>query len=697
MQNVPVVNLGNPFGIASCCPPNIQIATLDAFRFGRRCTAPFPFCIPVSFLNFLHSAFISVFNPSYINAAVPGCDRIVPQTNEMTRFLPHPSPGLESGGRNDATEHLFNYHQATKHTFASVRTGAHFLDWKNQPNPFRTYYGAPTISLPPDPGFTTTGTFTAIAELAGGDALHDGDKSHLPQSTPLDALWLSRLLWHSMAISAWKKVSATGSRYSLRVNPSSGNLHPTETYLALHGFADLDDGLYHYRADVHALEQRSTGNWPRELAQALEIPGDLELSLIVALTSIFWREAWKYRDRAYRYCCHDLGHAAMSVLLAAGALGLRGGAIAHFADGLFAKKLGLAGSDEAPLAFLVFPSTTPVAARSATPAPQIAVHEIFAGHPNELSTEEVRYEALLDMHRSTILPDPAGPPHSAAAIDLVSIRNTPESVSRALDSIPTARNSIPATLDSINVQEPAAAAVGRPADFLAYEASRAPARDVPLAAIARRRRSALDFDPQTALMERADLEQLLDFATRDWPAEWRGSFPRVSGRHENGTDLITLYLYVHRVRDCEPGIYRWNDPAAGPAAGSSAGASAKLEQLHRGNVQRVAAYLSLEQALAGNACFAISMIGDLARAALRFGNRGYRYALFEAGVIGERLYLGAEALGWNATGIGAFYDDDVHRYLGFLAEGSDESAALPQQVIYHFAVGRAVRDPRLEG
>ena len=607
----------------------------------------------------------------------------------MTRFLPHPPP-LDSGGRNAATEHLFNYHQATKHTFASVRMGAHFLDWKNQPNPFRTYDGAPTISLPPDPGFPSTRTFAAIAELAGGDALQDGDKSRVRESTPLDALWLSRLLWHSMAISAWKRVSATGSRYSLRVNPSSGNLHPTETYLALHGFADLDDGLYHYRADIHALEQRSTGQWPRELAHALGIPEAGESLLMVALTSIFWREAWKYRDRAYRYCCHDLGHAAMSVLLAAGALGLRGGAIAHFADGLLAKKLGLAGGDEAPMAFLMFPSTTLVAARSATPAHENAASEIFAGHPNELSTEEVRYEALLDMHRSTILPDPAGPPPSAGATDLDSIRNAP-------DSIPIAVDSISSALDSGNVRKPAAAAVGMPADFLAHEISRAPARDAPLATIARRRRSALDFDPQTALMERADLEQLLDFATREWPADWRGNFSTGSGRGEDGTDLITLYLYVHRVRDCEPGIYRWNKAAAGSSGGSSAGASANLEQLHCGNVQRVATYLSLEQALAGNACFAISMIADLARAALRFGNRGYRYALFEAGAIGERLYLGAEALGWNATGIGAFYDDDVHRYLGFLAESSEDSAALPQQVIYHFAVGRAVRDPRLEG
>ena len=184
-----------------------------------------------------------------------------------------------------------------------------------------------------------------------------------------------------------------------------------------------------------------------------------------------------------------------------------------------------------------------------------------------------------------------------------------------------------------------------------------------------------------------------------------------------------------------------------------------MEQLQPGNVQRVSAFLSLEQPLAGNSCFTVSMIADLAEAARVFGNRGYRYVYFEAGAIGQRLYVGAEALGWNATGIGAFYDDDVHRYLGFLEEGSEpvsatvreaeetalvmlnspasrasaeekilpdtvpaisesgeehsanskeqdenendsrphhDSGKLPRQVIYHFAVGRAVPDPRIE-
>ena len=248
-------------------------------------------------------------------------------------------------------------------------------------------------------------------------------------------------------------------------------------------------------------------------------------------------------------------------------------------------------------------------------------------------------------------------------------------------------------------------------------------------------------------MQRDEVEQLLGFATRDWPADWRGNFGGETTPAERGADFVTLYLYFHRVRDCEPGVYRWDK------------SSRRLEQLHRGNVERVAAYLSLEQPLAGNACFAVSMVADLAEAARVFGNRGYRYVHFEAGAIGQRLYVGAEALGWNATGIGAFYDDDVHRYLGFLEEGetpvgaslqaaeraalvmlgspasraaardrdqrefapvisesgeehvsglmqfreNEEEAeqrrdprTLPRQVIYHFVVGRAIPDPRLE-
>jgi SagB-type dehydrogenase family enzyme len=614
----------------------------------------------------------------------------------MTRFLPRTFAGLAGSGFSKETSRLFAYHQVTKHSYGSVRANARLLDWHNQPDPFRINKGAPLTALPPEPGFPDTGTFAAMAGLERPERILQEINSGGRAPVLLDVTWLSRLLWHSMAISARKKISPAGIHYSLRVNPSSGNLHPTETHLALDGFAGVASGLYHYRVDRHAVELRSRGTWTRRLARALEIPWAEGSPLIIGLTSIFWREAWKYGNRAYRYCCHDLGHAMMSILLAAQALGLPGDVVTHFSDVRLARELGLAESDEAPMAFLVF------LPEGRSNEPSIRPVQPIGGVPNELSPEEIPYEELLRMHRSTILPEPAG----------------------ALPRI-----------------FPAAAGGARD------QASRPTAsRDAPLGVTVRRRRSALDFDPRTSPMERSEVEQLLDFATRDWPADWRRNFGGTAMPSGNGADCVALYLYLHRVHDCEPGVYFWNQ------------SSRKLQPLHRGNVERVAAYLSLEQSLAGNACFAVSMVADLAAAGRVFGNRGYRYVHFEAGAIGQRLYVGAEALGWNATGIGAFYDDDVHRYLGFLEEGEgsvgtslreaeqaplvmmgspasraawdqqqnepvpmisesgEESLSgsrrgqenraellarkdprnLPRQVIYHFAVGRAVPDPRLE-
>ena len=141
------------------------------------------------------------------------------------------------------------------------------------------------------------------------------------------------------------------------------------------------------------------------------------------------------------------------------------------------------------------------------------------------------------------------------------------------------------------------------------------------------------------------------------------------------TRFIQLYLYAHRVDGLQPGVYKfWPE-------------CAELEQVKSGDQRLVAAALSLGQQLAGNACVTFSMIGDLDRATATYGDRGYRYVHFEAGAIGQRLYLAAEALGLGATGVGAFYDDEVHRHLNLRPKQG--------QVVYHFAIGYPVPDPRI--
>ncbi len=188
------------------------------------------------------------------------------------------------------------YHESTKHTPEKLARSTHFLDWANMADPFRHYEGVPVLDLPADPP--------------------------APEASPArdGAAFLSQLLFYSTAISASKRVPSTGDKYALRVNPSSGNLHPTEFHFFTRGLRDWPDGLYHYRPSSHMAEQRALGL------------GGHSAPVVFVLTSIAWREAWKYRERAYRYCLLDIGHAWQALALAAHAMGCDSFAIGNFVD-----------------------------------------------------------------------------------------------------------------------------------------------------------------------------------------------------------------------------------------------------------------------------------------------------------------------------------------------------------------------------
>ncbi len=181
------------------------------------------------------------------------------------------------------------------------------------PDPFRHYEGVPVLDLPADPPAPETPALEVLNGVSGGTTARDGPA------------FLSQLLFYSAAISASKRVPSTGYRYALRVNPSSGNLHPTEFHFLTRGLKEWPDGLYHYRPSAHMAEQRALGDLEMKLAGS-------SAPIVFVLTSIAWREAWKYRDRAYRYCLHDIGHAWQALALAARAIGCDSFAIGHFPD-----------------------------------------------------------------------------------------------------------------------------------------------------------------------------------------------------------------------------------------------------------------------------------------------------------------------------------------------------------------------------
>ena len=456
------------------------------------------------------------------------------------------------------------------------------------PDPFRHYEGAPLLDLPADPPGPEIPALEVLQGSYGTTPVADGPSV------------LSQLLFHSAAISASKRVPSTGYRYALRVNPSSGNLHPTEFHFVTPGLKQWPDGLYHYRPSSHTAEQRATGHFD------IAPPTD-PAPITFILTSIAWREAWKYRDRAYRYCLHDIGHAWQALALAARAIGYDSGAIGQFPDDDVSQICRL-HQDEWPM--LIVQLRGPLLERTT----ETVWH---GGHANQLSTHQIDYP-LIDAIHAITKANSTAPPATATPVE-----------------------------GSGQITLPPPASSTRP-----------------FGEVVRTRRSALDFRGGPQSISLAQLSALLSATAQPFSADFS------PGR------FIQLYLYVHRVDDLPPALYRYWP------------AHAQLELVRSGDQRVAAAGLSLGQDLAGNACVAFSMIADIDRAVQSYGDRGYRYVHFEAGAIGHRLYLAAEALGFGATGIGAFYDDDVHHYLGL--------TTAQRQVVYHFAVGYPVYDPRLD-
>ena len=216
---------------------------------------------------------------------------------------PHPGGGPLGGGTPE--EMVVAYHERTMHHPSRYAAAPLTMDWASQPDPFRRYHGAPLVRLPlpgvgPPPAFWELYVPGAVA----------------PQ--PLTKNSLSTFFRYALSLTAWKQFR--GTAWALRANPSSGNLHPTEGYAVLprlEGVADWP-AVHHYAPKEHCLERRAdldTAAWSALVAGFP--PG----SFLVGLSSVPWREAWKYGERAFRYCQHDAGHALATLRIAAAALG----------------------------------------------------------------------------------------------------------------------------------------------------------------------------------------------------------------------------------------------------------------------------------------------------------------------------------------------------------------------------------------
>ena len=453
---------------------------------------------------------------------------------------------------------------------------------------------------------------------------------------------ISQFFYDSLSISAWK--STGEARWALRVNPSSGNLHPTEGYVICGPIKGLSDTpmVCHYAPKEHGLEVRA--EFEMELWEQLCVDAPRD-TFFVGLTSIHWREAWKYGQRAYRYCQHDAGHAIGAITIAAAGLGWQVRILDELGTDELALLMGTVGGHEAELE-----------------EPDL----LMAVRPSQEGTQEIRLPAeqiaafgSLDWRGQ---PNQLSPSHVDWGVDMIA-----EATRKPRGGCPYAPLHDP--------QKPWALGT----------------RPVALRKVIRQRRSAVAMDAQTRITRDTFYRILL----RTVAVPGRVPFDVLPWKPH-----IHLAIFVHRVDDLPTGLYflvrdasqrtaleaaltqpdRWQRPAGCPE-------HLELYCLLEADARQAARQVSCHQDIAGDGCFSLGMIAEYEEPLERYGPWFYPRLFWEAGVIGQVLYLEAEAAGIRSTGIGCYFDDPMHGILGV----KDRK----YQDLYHFTIGGPVEDTRL--
>jgi SagB-type dehydrogenase family enzyme len=556
-------------------------------------------------------------------------------------------------------ETVLRYHERSTHHPGRYAPGPGFLDWANQPEPFRSYGGAPVLELP----------------LAGQDLTGSWGDLHRPGSIgprPLDRSSFGAFFELALGVTAWKE--GGGSRWALRANPSSGNLHPTEGYVLLAGTEDVPAGLYHYLSRDHVLERRGSPTPAGTDVLARLLPSG---AFLLGLVSIHWREAWKYGERAFRYCQHDAGHALAAVRYAAAVLGWSARLLDAPGDDDVSALLGLdrdADVASVALADREHPDGLAVVAPSARideAASRIegGLDELrqclrggtWTGSPNRLSAAHVDWPAIAEVAAATAKPRTT-----------VILRDSGWLCPEGSASDETADPSAPD-------------ATGAPRDDRGVGTG----DSLPAVRLIRQRRSAVAMDGATGIPAPAFFALLDRLLPRPGVPPW-DALPWAPRVHP--------VFFVHRVDGLAPGLYildRANGaiedlrkvlrPSFAWQAVEGCPAGLPLYLLEPGDARSLAGFASCHQEIASDSAFAVAMLADLH--GLDVEPWRYRRAHWEAGVVGQALYLEAEAAGVRGTGIGCFFDDVVHETLGLRDRRFRD--------LYHFTVGGATEDGRL--
>ncbi|MCU1308740.1 MAG: uncharacterized protein JWN45_3435 [Acidobacteriaceae bacterium] len=393
--------------------------------------------------------------------------------------------------KNRDIQAAWKYHEATKHSYWSIRNNPHFLDWANRPLPFKIYPKIEPFSLPRDVPQTGVAALSAISEpvfWAGGDSLPGLQD-------------LARILYFAAGITKQRKYP--GGEAFFRAAACTGALYEIELYVVTGDLKGLDAGVYHFNPADVSLRLLRKGDFRGNLAQATVMePAVARAPATILCTGIYWRNAWKYQARAYRHFGWDGGTLLANMLAVSAASGLPAEIVLGFVDAEVNRLLDLDTRREVSLCLVPIGRTSESSRPPVREVPALGLETI------PLSEHEVEYPAMLEMHDASSL---------ESNEEVAQWRGK-----QILPSSASAGDGVP--LQQLPEEE-------QPKDTIEQ--------------VILRCGSTRTFD-QGASITLAQLSTIFDCATRGLPADLL---------EPPGAQLNDLYLIVHSVRGLKPGAY----------------------------------------------------------------------------------------------------------------------------------------------
>jgi SagB-type dehydrogenase family enzyme len=283
---------------------------------------------------------------------------------------------------NSKIQETWRFHNSTKHPGMPP----HFLDWANQPIPFKIYKDIDPIKMPNDLPFSDTPTLEALLSA--------------PDQTGIEIIpdlpTLGRLLFLSAGIT--KKRKYPGGEVLFRAAACTGALYHIDLYVVTTKIHGLDAGVYHFAPHDFSLRKLREGDLRGTLVEATSHESSISKApTIIICTSTFWRNSWKYQLRAYRHTFWDGGTILANLITAANAYKIPARIVTGFVDDTINELIDLDTNREVAVCLVPLGRTNREAEGGKIELEKLSYETL------PLSREEIDYPSIIRMHEASSL------------------------------------------------------------------------------------------------------------------------------------------------------------------------------------------------------------------------------------------------------------------------------------------------------